>query len=389
MKSPNPTGDVYLRPVQRRPVPQSSNLDVAEEPAQSPPPSENVSQSGESPPAWPNEQTRALSWETTSQVSTTGGVASSVASGPASRERSTSYSTAATSPSVLAVPESVKSKRLGSFYVHLDKIRKYEPESSSKAAQIWAASASKAGLDIPGEDEAAEDGSYHNIWAFWETMSNTADALATATYLQDAFDLHHTCFMQIFSDTGQRLLHWEPLAENDGQNIRDRKTSRVIAGTTPVLQLLVRAAVGVARSCTTSDKSELARIMLDAALSVVRQTKYATRVRALAILFDLYKNTLLEVWPGQNNPTPSPSTPKSARLEQEYSLDDLHWFVHPAIINREFLFLSTYLLELLHKRKTYSILPARFTAWDKPVADFVTKLAVPSKVGQGMHVFKL
>ena len=221
-------------------------------------------------------------------------------------------------------------------------------------------------------------------------MTSTADALATSEYLASAFDLHYICFLEIFNDTGQSLSHWESVSADNRQHDRDRKTSRVIAGTPPVLKLLIRSSIGAARSCTTASHGKLARVMLDATHSVLRQTKHPNRVRALLILLDIYRNTLMELWHEQYAPSSqncyrtSPVSPKSSRLDQEYCLDDLVCYLHPAILNREYFLLSTHLLNLVRYQNSWLSLPARSTAWKKPLAQFVRDLAIPSKSGQGM-----
>jgi hypothetical protein len=248
--------------------------------------------------------------------------------------------------------------------------------------------------------ENRDAGEHSNSWTFWEKMVNAADALGTARYLDNAFDLHYVCFVEIFTDTGRRLSHWDSPTQVAGQLSQDQMASKVIAGTPVLLQLLTRAVIGAARSCTTPANSKLARVMLDAAHCVLRQMKSATRVRALLILFDVYRNTLIELWHGQNTPdTPkpldrdnaSPVSPKSSRLDQEFSLDDLVWSIHPAILNREYLVVSTHLLNLSRYRRSWLSLPARSTAWEKPLAEFVRNLAIPSKTSQGtsLEVFPL
>ncbi|EXJ60142.1 hypothetical protein A1O7_04294 [Cladophialophora yegresii CBS 114405] len=300
--------------------------------------------------------------------------------------RTAAYSTTTTEP----VPiDPSKLKKLGPLHEHLEIIRQYTP--GQVARDIWTASALQFGDNGLLANENVDAGEYSSSWTFWEKMANTADALGTARYLNNAFDLHYLCFVEIFTDTGRRLSHWDTTPEDAGQMDQDQKASKVMASTPLLLQLLTRAVIGAARSCTTSADSKLARVMLDAAHCVFRQLKYATRVRALLILFDVYRNTLIDLWHGQDTsgtPKPhdrdsaSPVSPKSSRLDQEYSLDDLVWCIHPAIFNREYFVVSTHLLNLSRYHRSWLSLPARSTAWEKPVAEFVRNLAIPSKTSQ-------
>ncbi|KIW69096.1 hypothetical protein PV04_04991 [Phialophora macrospora] len=375
--------------VRQRTLQITSTLDAPRENARRPSLSENRSISEESlqPANDRRLQAPTPTCDSVSQSSTGPDNTSSLSSPAFQHSRSASYSTAATEPSPI---DPSKLRKLGPLHEHLETIRKYTP--SRVARDIWTASALEFGANDTVDDENREAGDHSKSWTFWEKMVNTADALGTARYLDNAFDLHYVCFVEIFTDTGRRLSHWDSPTEVAGQLSQDQMASKVIASTPVLLQLLTRAVIGAARSCTTSANSKLARVMLDAAHCVLRQMKSATRVRALLILFDVYRNTLIELWHAQNTPdTPkvldrdnasSPVSPKSARLDQEFSLDDLVWFIHPAILNREYLVVSTHLLNLSRYRRSWLSLPARSTAWDKPVAEFVRNMAIPSKTSQ-------
>ncbi|ETI25032.1 hypothetical protein G647_04402 [Cladophialophora carrionii CBS 160.54] len=348
--------------------------------------SENVSLSEESVWSANNQRLRPITWDSVSQISTAAGNTSSSDSPAFLYLRSASYPTPATEPSPT---DPSKLKKLGPLHEHLETIRKYTP--GQVARDIWTASALKFGDDGVVTNDNVDAGEHNNSWTFWEKMVNTADALGTARYLNNAFDLHYLCFVEIFTDTGRRLSHWDATPEDAGQLDQDQKASKVMASTPLLLQLLTRAVIGAARSCTTSADSKLARVMLDAAHCVFRQLKYATRVRAPLILFDVYRNTLIDLWHWQNTPdTPKPHdrdsalpvSPKSTRLDQEYSLDDLVWSIHPAILNREYFVVSTHLLTLSRYHQSWLSLPARSTAWEKPLAEFVRNLAIPSKTSQ-------
>ena len=347
--------------------------------------SDNGSQSGDSMRVSIDLRSQAATWDVSSQGSTAAVNPSSL--GSPSLERPASRSTAATEHSQVLIDAS-KVKKLGPLHEHLQTIRKYTP--SQEAAVIWAETASELNVAGATGDETLTAGPDHGSWTLWERMANVGDALTSARYLNEAFNIHYLCFVDIFHDTAQRLFLWKPASSDAAREDEDRKTSKVIVGSPPVLQLLIRTAIGAARSCTTAVHGKLARVMIDAAHSVLRHTKYPNRNKALLILFDIYRTTMVDLWSDQSNPTPqdqygtSPIPPKSSRLNQEYSLDDLLLHVHPAIINREYLVLSTHLLNLARFQKSWLSLPARTTAWERPMAHFLRDLAVPTKSSQGM-----
>ena len=337
---------------------------------------------GEPASLWHDRLAQVPAWGSTSQTSTSPDNASIVESAGFERSKRASNSTFATDPSLAG---SGKSKKLEPLHDAVETIRMYQP--SQEATNIWTTSFSGYTADLTKESEQPQHRSNCDLWAFWDKMGNLADALVAAKYLNDAFDLNCICFKEIFTDTGQRLQHWEPTTEIKKQRIRYQKTSKIISGTPPILQLLVKAAIGAARSCTTSADSRLATTMLDAALFIVKRTKFPKRVRTLAILFEVYKRTLAEVWHDAHLPMSSGSCNNmqaSARpfpSDEEYSLNDLPWFIHPSILHREYFFLSTYLLQ--HGHETSLSLPARFTGWKHPVGSFLSKLALPTKAYKG------
>jgi hypothetical protein len=369
----------------RRPVHLTPAVETAGERSRTSSVSGNVSQDGES--LAPRQLPRGSTWDTSSQTSTKEDRSSI---GSYGFDRRTSYSTAATEPSLANSGKLLK--KLGPLNAHLETINNYDPGRT--ATEIWTSCVLEFGSTVEGpsdqsgeQSEASPDNS--NLWRFWEAMANIADQLVTAEYLVDGFDMHYLCFVEIFTDTGRRLSHWKPPRTSGGCHDIDQKTSEVIAGTPTVLQLLNRAAIGAARSCTTAAHSKLARVMLDAAHSILRQSKNPSRVRVLLILFDIYRNTLMEVWNSPPDASPAdrftmkPVSAKSSRLDQEFCLDDLHHYIHPTILNREYLLLSAHLLNLPRYQRSWLSLPARSTQWDRPLAQLIRSLAIPSKTNQG------
>ncbi len=380
-----PTRQVSVR---RRPVQGSAVI----EPSRGHSRKASVSEIGsqDSPRLDQNRLLQVPTWDTVSQVSTAPATAnaSSAGSPPLGDTRRGSYSTAATAPSLM---DSNKLKKLAPLHEHMEIIRTYKLDHTATAP--WTIAASHFDADLTNALEHSETEEHDNSWRLWERLITTADALATAGYLNDAFDMHYRCFLEIFNNTGLKLSHANPAAPSSGRHNRDQRASKFIAGTLPLLQLLNRAVIGAARSCTTPVNSKLARVMLDAAHCVLRLIKKSTQVRAVLILFDIYRNTLIELWHNPDVPDTwkaddycniLPTAPKSSRLNQEYSLDDLVWYIHPAILNREYFVLSTHLLNLSRYQQSWLSLPARATAWERPLAEFVRNMAVSSKSSQGI-----
>ncbi|KAJ9603713.1 hypothetical protein H2200_011899 [Cladophialophora chaetospira] len=374
--------------VRRPPVQVSPPAETSRGHSKHPPPVSDIDSHSEGSPRLGTEQLlKVPTWDGVSQVSTAPATAntSSVGSPPLGQHtRSASYSTAATAPSLI---DTSRVKKLAPLHEHLEIIRTYK--QGLTVTEVWTVSTSRFNADVDRADskESSEKDEHKDTWKFWERMVNTADALATARYLNDAFDIYHRCLLEMFEDTGQRLAPLNSAAPAAGQHNRDQKASKFIASSLPLLQILNRAVIGAARSCTTPGHSKMARVMLDAAHCVLRQIKNTTQVRALLILFDIYRNTLIELWHDPNttdsklsDPCEILSTyPKSSRLNQEYSLDDLVRYIPPAILNREYFVLSTHLLNLSRYQKSWLSLPANATAWERPLAEFVRNMAIPSK----------
>ncbi|OAP58555.1 hypothetical protein AYL99_07645 [Fonsecaea erecta] len=190
------------------------------------------------------------------------------------------------------------------------------------------------------------DSQWHTTLEFWLRMGNIADALTAAGCLSSAFDLHHICFVQIFTHVkkcGQQIplssdLHVSPETQQDAPT---RNLFCAAALKSPVLQLLVKAAIGIARS-SYPEQAELTRSVLDATLCITNEVESLTTIRFLTALFNCYRQICKLGWwfadtrlfeqitavgPHRNSIEPNHDSWKLKSLR----------VIHPTIQNREYL----------------------------------------------------
>src|ERR1700753_3167667 len=86
-------------------------------------------------------------------------------------------------------------------------IMRYQP--GPQATMIWAVSESRLITNTECECGNADPESPCKVWKLWDRMSNIAEALAGAEHFGAAFDLHHLCFIQIFTNAEPLLLKHE------------------------------------------------------------------------------------------------------------------------------------------------------------------------------------
>ncbi|KIW69655.1 hypothetical protein PV04_05519 [Phialophora macrospora] len=259
----------------------------------------------------------------------------------------------------------------------------YQP--GPQATTIWAVSESRLITNSECECGNTDPESQCQVWELWESMSNTAEALAGGEYFGDAFDLHHLCFTRIFTNAQRLLLkHGQPVAKGVGHFMCHMSTSRADTDRPRALQLLIRAALGAARSCQTGAQSEHARLMLEAAGHLARQSSYPPAISSLLVLFGYYTHKLAELWPRGDSQAAHGSCLDSTDLE--YSRKQCHavsaqqfsFFIHPAILNREYLFWSTRLVTLPNEQEhTAPLLERELFQLGETIQTFLTSGTSP------------
>jgi hypothetical protein len=157
----------------------------------------------------------------------------------------------------------------------------------------------------------------------------------------------------------------QAVAGSDGHFMWHLSTSRAEADRPRALQLLIRAALGAARTCERFAQSEHAGLMLEAAGYIARQSNPPATVRSLSVLFGYYIHKLAELWPRgdpqevQGSCLSSMDSENPRKLDHKLSAEHLSTFIHPATLNREYLFWSARLVTLSYKQELTSPLLER------------------------------
>jgi hypothetical protein len=183
----------------------------------------------------------------------------------------------------------------------------------------------------------------------------------------------------------------QAVAEGDGHFMWHISTSREEANRPRALQLLIRAALGAARTCENTAQSEHASLMLEAAGHFAKQSNPPATVRSLFVVFGYYIHKLAELWP-RGNPQEVQGSCLSSRdsenpqkLDHKVSAQHLSIFIHPAILNREYLFWSARLVTLSYKQElTSPLLERELCQLRETFRAFLTSVRSLSDNCQGM-----
>ncbi|OQV10943.1 hypothetical protein CLAIMM_14860 [Cladophialophora immunda] len=305
------------------------------------------------------------------------------ASSPGSASRESSTTANYSSPITDLSNERLSDGEDLSLLELVQKITEYHP--CTDATEIWMTSKRTILQPTAFEIHDAESRQWCTSLEFWQSMGNVADALAAAGHFSSAFDLHYICLVEIL---GSAMSHARQISLPDDlvhpeteQDALTQNLFHVVANKGPVLQLLVKAAIGIARSCSGLDHAKLACSALDAVLRITGEIESLGTFRFLATLFDCYEYEMGEAGWGCRGARPFERI-TTLELEPWHSAESnpyswkTEWrkVIHPTIQHREYLtFFSRMSCYTQPSWRHVTPLPSVF-GLPTPSADLVTVL---------------